>query len=289
MLTGEFDQSVIGIGVLPISNVIFYSPTKFAKNALYYVEMMGDYKCNQQYIVSRQTNIEFLEGFHFFIITSGCLKFNYQNRTFSAPAGSIVCIDCKIPHTYFAEHDVSFKWIAFGGSSSQAYCDLLQTHGEPVFFPKEFSECNSKTISMLRDFEKGKVNEHIISCTIHQIFSSLASILQENNNTTEQIISDIAEYIFEHFDEKIVVKDLADHCCISVFHFIRLFRRLHNCTPYEFILNTRLTHAKRLLITTAMSISAISQVSGFSTPSNFIRIFKTYCGLTPMQYRTFQP
>ena len=61
-------------------------------------------------------------------------------------------------------------------------------------------------------------------------------------------------------------------------------RRLGISFP-EFLLESRLLHAKQLLATTNLSIKQITLETGFSQSSYFIRCFKTQENVTPMQFR----
>lgn len=53
----------------------------------------------------------------------------------------------------------------------------------------------------------------------------------------------------------------------------------------EYIIQKRLSIAKQLLETTELSIVEVSQRTGFSYSSYFVRIFKKKVGVTPQQYR----
>jgi AraC family transcriptional regulator len=224
-----------------------------------------------------------------FVITSGELHFDYHNRHFIAPEGTVVMLDCKQYHHYYSTGYVSFKFFHFQGSGSQAYCDMFVAMGNPVFFPNDFADINSIFLQMMYAFSVPSINIHRISLLIHTILCKLVAACQEKNSTTEQIVNEVVQYINDHYTEKLTVNQLASSCNLSVFYFIRLFERIHNCTPHEYILNMRLTHAKRLLLTTRMSVAEISVSVGFSTPSNFIRSFKSALSYTPHQFRTLCP
>ena len=53
----------------------------------------------------------------------------------------------------------------------------------------------------------------------------------------------------------------------------------------EYILTIKLDYAKRLLTTTTLTISEISEQAFFTDAKHFMRLFKQKNGLTPSQYR----
>ena len=73
-------------------------------------------------------------------------------------------------------------------------------------------------------------------------------------------------------------------------HFIsqstlnRLFRNYLRTTPGLYLEAKRLAHS-RLLLKKGKSVLAACMESGFSEPSNYIRLFKKRFGITPGQYR----
>lgn len=66
-----------------------------------------------------------------------------------------------------------------------------------------------------------------------------------------------------------------------------LHRRLkeEGCSFRELRTSSRLERAKKLLRTTGMSVSLISDTLGFSDSSAFSRSFKTFSGSSPLEYR----
>ena len=53
----------------------------------------------------------------------------------------------------------------------------------------------------------------------------------------------------------------------------------------DYILKEKTEEAKRLLCFSDKSLTAIGSYLGFSSPSHFSRVFKTYVGTTPREYQ----
>ncbi|WP_283674251.1 AraC family transcriptional regulator [Butyricicoccus sp. Marseille-Q5471] len=289
MLVRHYSPDRIGTGMLPTSEVFFHTATKFAREALYYLICMGDYQVDSRYIVARIAPEKRVQYFQLFLITSGALHFSYQNRLFTAPKGSIVLIDCREPHDYRAQGPASFKWFAYDGPTAKAYCDWLLSFGSPLFFPKDFASLNAQMLSLLQMFASRRINEQKVSIQLQSVLCSLGSVSCDPADSTDQTINEAALYMEEHFMEPLRVETLAAGNNLSVPYFIRQFRKVHGSTPHEYLTNVRLTHAKRLLLTTKLSVIEISAAVGFKSSTNFIRFFKSETGLTPLQFCAYEP
>jgi AraC family transcriptional regulator len=68
-------------------------------------------------------------------------------------------------------------------------------------------------------------------------------------------------------------------------HLVRAFRGHVGTTVGEFIRAERLEGARRLIEQTPISIAEISVMAGFYDQGHLGRIFKSFFGLTPVEYR----
>lgn len=68
-------------------------------------------------------------------------------------------------------------------------------------------------------------------------------------------------------------------------YFGELMRRELHITAQEYIQQKIIAAAKRLLDTTALSVTEIAEELGFAYPNHFTRMFSRRTGLTPLRYR----
>ena len=99
-----------------------------------------------------------------------------------------------------------------------------------------------------------------------------------------RIVSKALEYVSKNYVE-ITERDVADYCNLSYSYFSRIFKKVMNQSFSEYLNSYRITKAEQLLSSTDKSISDISEILGFSTPSYFIHQFKTKREMSPKQYR----
>lgn len=91
-------------------------------------------------------------------------------------------------------------------------------------------------------------------------------------------------YIDSHYASELTLEQAAALVGFSKFHFSRLFKEFTNCTFYDYLSQTRIQVAKRLLSTNT-SITDIAFMTGFNSLSSFCRCFKKYTDLSPSEYR----
>ena len=94
-------------------------------------------------------------------------------------------------------------------------------------------------------------------------------------------------FIDSQFAEKIDLENIADEACFSKFHFIRLFKKIYNKTPHQYLIYIRLERAKKYL-SEGISVSEVCFSVGFDSVSSFTGLFKRNTGSSPSLYREQQ-
>lgn len=102
--------------------------------------------------------------------------------------------------------------------------------------------------------------------------------------TSDNITKAIA-YINDHIYDDVSIEDISNASFLSKFHFCRKFKETIGVTVMEYVLLTKISLAKQLLIDTKNSISEISENLNFSSISYFSSVFKKITGKSPLLYR----
>lgn len=127
---------------------------------------------------------------------------------------------------------------------------------------------------------------HIINLQYNMVLSYAEHIEKlRQGNVASKLVMAVKNYIYHHISEPITVKDIAKNLYIGYAHLSTKFKEESGETLTDFILKEKTEEAKRLLRYTDKPLLAISSYLGFSSQSHFSRVFKTYTGKTPNEYR----
>lgn len=94
-------------------------------------------------------------------------------------------------------------------------------------------------------------------------------------------------YITENLAHDISLESVSAHCCISPFHFSRIFRTFTGCSPHQYLLQVRLKHAE-LLLKSGKPVADTAFLSGFNSIEHFSATFKKKYKVPPSSFRTMQ-
>jgi AraC family transcriptional regulator len=101
------------------------------------------------------------------------------------------------------------------------------------------------------------------------------------DNAVEKAI----ECIWERYSEPLTLTEIAESALLSRFYFARMFRDATGITPGRFLAAIRIHQAKRLLLSTSMSIADISFAVGYNSLGSFTNYFTTSVGVSPGRFR----
>src|SRR5713226_7430601 len=108
-----------------------------------------------------------------------------------------------------------------------------------------------------------------------------------------QAVERAIQAMHTHLHELLTLEDLASVACMSPSYFTRVFGRLIGIPPGAFLSALRLQAARRLLLTTSLSVTDICFEVGYTSIGSFTSRFTHLVGLSPRLLRqrahTFEP
>ncbi|MDY6328164.1 MAG: AraC family transcriptional regulator [Lachnospiraceae bacterium] len=107
----------------------------------------------------------------------------------------------------------------------------------------------------------------------------------QEQSLTNLRMQKILQFIEMHFSEDITLSDLAHSANISKSECSRCFKDSLDTTPYNYLIEFRLSKAARLLKDSHEPISNIAADVGFNQLSHFGKCFKDKTGYSPREYR----
>ncbi len=101
-------------------------------------------------------------------------------------------------------------------------------------------------------------------------------------------MQDILDELDRSFAEKFSLRALAAKFHVSTGCLSAHFRQHVGMSPAQYVTQSRLTHAKVLLLKSELSVLEIAMQCGYGDASNFVRRFRQQFGVTPLQFRRQQ-
>ena len=126
---------------------------------------------------------------------------------------------------------------------------------------------------------------------IYMIFRRLYQVYISETDIPVSYNSDIAlqrrmtAYIYEHYNEKITLDDIAGAAGVSRSKCGNLFTKFTQKTPVNFLNSYRLEMGSKLLLSSDEPISYIANACGIGEQSYFNRLFMKEFGCTPLEWR----
>lgn len=120
------------------------------------------------------------------------------------------------------------------------------------------------------------------------LYENVSPTLEETESASysdKQRSETLHNFIHENYTEKITLDDIANAAHVSRGECCRIFKRLHHTTPFQYLIQFRLSKSIQLLSETDYSISQIAQQVGFGSSSYYTECFKKELHCTPHKYR----
>ena len=95
----------------------------------------------------------------------------------------------------------------------------------------------------------------------------------------------VSAFLSENLHRDLSLAEMAGVLGLSTFHFARAFKAAAGVSPYKFLLEERLSTARKLLEATSLSVGEVGQSTGFQTLTGFGTAFRRRWGISPTQYR----
>ncbi len=153
----------------------------------------------------------------------------------------------------------------------------------------DFSYCREALRLQITDYILKPVNyEEFGTCIDNlkiSLFERRVSSAAEPEKQEERAITGITRYLQEHLAEEISLSVLAEQFHLNPQYISQLFKSEIGVNFLVYLTNIRMEKAKKLLLSTALSIAEVAEQSGYGDYRVFTKVFKKSEGSTPSQYR----
>lgn len=239
------------------------------------------------------------------IVTSGKVRFLTSDREYVLEKGQGIFFNSGRVHmAQQAQEDVvsSYLCIKFNpdeicGGLCENYAAPLTAPSAPNAIPLFGTHWSDEVCSlMLELFDVHSRSDVGFELRMQIILLKIWLLIFENcgfqdaeskytSFSEKQRIETLCGFINSNYSEKISLSDIANSAHISNGECCRVFKRLLNTTPFQYLVHVRLTKSAELLTDTDYSISQIAQHVGFCSSSYYTKCFRKEYGCVPHKFR----
>lgn len=153
-------------------------------------------------------------------------------------------------------------------------------------FVEKAGNCLKMLENILHEFSTSRIfYREKCSALLKGLFTELYRCSISDTPGSMTAVSQIIDYIQENYSQSLNNDMLS---AVSGYHpnyLNRLFQKHTGTSIHKYILNVRLSEAKKMLLNTDYSLSYIAEKVGFNSNTHFSNYFKQTLGISPLAYR----
>lgn len=284
----EFNPYVISSSQLHIANNSIPG-IQFTKRVVRWYEFELITESNQGYVI----NID-----HRIYTQKGLLMFRKPGSVVNG-FSSYACLSVAFDSQYDSRLESYYQQPMF----ADATVDLLQSMSKKKYaflesLPESLLLSNYAAIKsimdQLMDHTLMRPTQNTIKSRqlLYSLLDAVSEELQSQEDETMKqthssydVILSTKDWIDHHFADPISLQLLAEMIGYSKEAYCRLFKKIFNQSPIDYLIGVRILKAKKRLMVTNEPISLIAYECGFKNDTHFYTSFKQREGLSPGAYR----
>ncbi|HHW48535.1 MAG TPA: AraC family transcriptional regulator [Clostridiaceae bacterium] len=232
------------------------------------------------------------KDFYLIYLINGIGHYKLGQHVIEVDAGNIVIFKPgeKQEYYYLGEEKAEAYWIHFTGYEAGNLLDSLSLSDRNIYKTGVDSECINIFESIIHEIQIRKPCFHQLCVgyliQLLSLFSRKAVFLEKGegifkNNKIENVI----KVMNENYQQQREIDYYAKMCNLSVYQFIRNFKKVTHLSPARYIEKIRINKAKELLADTNLTVNEISGLVGYSDAFYFSKVFKKVTNFSPAAFR----
>lgn len=228
-------------------------------------------------------------------IEASGLGFQVSHEAMNGQA-ALLCLEQEVPDLLITDirmpvmdgleliRNVFFAWPGVKSMIISGYSDFQYAHQALKYEVGDYLLKPVATTELLEALTAIRIK---LDATQEEILQSIPSSGQAVDQG--EVARTVEQYIRENFRKDISLQDVSKKLRVSTDYLSKAFKRHTGESPLKHIIKLRINEAKKLLLATpVLDIHVIGEYVGYTDPFYFSRIFKTYVGIYPSEYRTNQ-
>lgn len=143
-------------------------------------------------------------------------------------------------------------------------------------------------VQRFREREWSRADEWEIRSLAQLLLAHVSAFFQARKHEGQEIplpLRQMMQFVQNHIDRKIGLKDLARISGLSVSAVGRMFQKHLRVNPVAYISRVKINYAKNLLAGSRIQVAETGRHVGIDDPYYFSKLFRKTTGLTPLEYR----
>lgn len=234
------------------------------------------------------------DGFAIGVIERGTEGFRYRGGMQYAPAGSVVLVNPGEVHTGHSAHEGGWTYRMLYPEPRMLEDVASQLTGRPRGIPffRAAVVDDPDAAALIRALHAAVEQPASALERQSRLFAALVSLVVRHtapapdarpSGSEHEAVRRARDYLEAHPGEDVTLEQLAGLAGLSVFHFVRVFRREVGLPPHAYQIELRVRRARELL-RQGLPPGQVAAALGFSDQSHLTREFKRRIGLTPGRY-----
>lgn len=226
-----------------------------------------------------------------FYCVHGTGKFDIGNVMYNVSPDDLVIVNAHVQHTEISLNTNPLEYIVLGvegmeftftdSGENYAIINCREIRNDVLYLLnlllKEIGDQNDGFETVCQDL--------LEVLFIHLLRDSVLGLKSVDTKRAGTEMASVKRYIDEHFSENITLDVLADNSHINKYYLSHAFAQEYGIAPINYLIARRITESKYFLLNTDHSLSKISALLGFSSPSYFAQVFHKAEGVSPSVYR----
>lgn len=223
---------------------------------------------------------------------SGVGRITTGNGTeYSVTDGQVLFFDCS---QAFSLQTVvlpwSFKLFFISGTALSSYAKVCNIKNCHIFTLSSVSPVLHSIRSLLAAPQKADcaslffMNQKLTEILSLLMLSCYPAVEKPQANAPWYLI-EMKDFLDNHFNQNFSLSHFEELYKINRYRLCREFSAHYGQAPLQYLTHRRIEEAKKILLTTDLSIHEISSMIGYENTNHFINLFKKYVSMTPGKFR----
>lgn len=184
---------------------------------------------------------------------------------------------------------VQYLWTHFTGSEAEHLLESCGFGAHGVFKVGIDEKISAMFIQLMEEFIRR--DSFFVESAAAKLTEILIAMRRRLNAADDQPAGSVSRvfesirFIHDNYKKPLTNEQLAKIEHLSVSQYIELFKKCTGTTPRSYIIELRIRNSCDLLTRSDLTVAQAAQAVGYDDAHYFSRLFKSYRGVSPEQYR----